>query len=64
METGFLAGSCGVCHGIKRAWKSEESMSDYSLWKHQERAELDVTSASFLKLLSNCHGALTLSMVS
>lgn len=52
METGFLAGSCNVCHGIGRVWKTEESVSDYSLWKHQETAELDVTNASILKLMS------------
>lgn len=52
MEKGFFAGSCSICHGIGSAWKIEESTSHYNSWKHQERPELDVTSASFLKLLS------------
>lgn len=57
MEPGFLAGSCSFCHAIGRVWNPEESMSDCSLWQHQETAELDVTNASVLKLipkLSRC----------
>lgn len=62
METGFPADNCSAWHGTGRTWKIEESKSDYSLWKHQEPVKLDETRASFLKLLSNCHGALTFSM--